>query len=263
MELKESFYTENATRFGRSRGGNDLVEHHWGNHEKSILFLSGFNKEDTPISDLLFRWKRDLFEAERYGGILGDFDLKTLKNKCKIRIIPILNPDSFKINQNGLLKNSELIENSLKSEGFYSKTSEIMKKNSIVDLNRNFNANWIKMRKENPKNDRFGSFPESEPEVAFFTARMKTNPPHSAVILRCGERALYYPTEATEKELREAIFLGHYASLSVSIALNTDGTPLQWLTDRGVKVIEVHLPPADPNHYPKLRDFLTMCAALT
>ena len=102
MELSETFYTENALRFGRSREGNDLVEHHWGNLEKSILFLSGFSEKDAPISDLLLRWKRDLFEAERYGGILGDFDLKTLKNKCKIRMIPILNPDSYKINQNGI-----------------------------------------------------------------------------------------------------------------------------------------------------------------
>ena len=243
MELNETFYTENATRFGRSRGGNDLVEHQWGNHETSILFLSGFTQEDAPISDLLFRWKRDLFEAERYGGILGDFDLKTLKNKCKIRMIPILNPDSYKINQNGLLKNSE---KPLESKNFTSKIPPIKKKHFEVDLNRNFNANWIKMRQKDPQNPRFGAFPESEPEVALLTARLKENLPKSAVILRKGERTLFHPSEATEKELREAVFLGHYASLSVALASDTDGTPLQWLTDRGVKAIEVHLPPTRP-----------------
>ena len=263
MKPNETFYPENATRFGRSRGGNDLVEHQWGNHEKSILFLTGFTEEDSPISDLLLRWERDLFEAERYGGILGDFDLKTLKNKCKIRMIPILNPDSYKINQNGLSKNFEKTENSLKSKDSYPIKPEIQKKTFIVDLNRNFNANWIKMRQKDPQNHRFGAFPESEPEVAFLTARLKEDLPKSAVILRQGEKALFHPSEATEKELREAVFLGHYASLSVTLASDTDGTPLQWLTDRGVKVIEAHLPPSTPNQYPKWRNFLTMCTALT
>lgn len=260
MELKEPFYTENATRFGRSRGGNDLVEHQWGTHKKSILFLSGFSEEDTPVSDLLLRWKRDLFEAERYGGILGDFDLKTLKNKCKIRMIPILNPDSYKINQNGLTKDSG---NSLELKKDTPNISPTKKKYFQVDLNRNFNANWVKMKQNDPQNHRFGAFPESEPEVAFLTARLKEALPESAVLLRQGERTLFHPLEATEKELREAVFLGHYASLSVTLASDTGGTPLQWLTDRGVKAIEVHLPPFDPGQYPKWRDFLTMCAALT
>lgn len=260
MELNETLHTENATRFGRSRRGNDLVEYQWGNHEKSILFLTGFTEKDAPISDLLLRWKRDLFEAERYGGTLGDFDLKTLKNKCKIRIIPILNPDSYKINQNGISENSK---KPLKSENFTSNISPIKKKYFEVDLNRNFNANWIKMRQKDPQNPRFGSFPESAPEVAFLTARLKENLPKSAVILRQGEPTLFHPAEATEKELREAVFLGHYASLSAALATDTDGTPLQWLTDRGVQVIEVHLPPFDSKQYPKWRNFLTMCAALT
>ncbi len=263
MEFRESFPPENATRFGRSRGGNDLMEYRWGTHEKSILFLSGFRQEDAPLSDLLFRWRRDLFEAERYGGILGDFDLKTLKNKCCVRIIPILNPDSYKINRNGLEYHSEELQYPLKSKDFYWNELKTSRKISSVDLNRNFNANWIKMREEHPRSSVIGAFPESEPEVAFLTARLKGNLPKSAVILRWGERALYYPWEATERELREAVFLGHYAALSATQASDTDGTPLQWLTDRGVKTVEVHLSPADSGQYTKTRDFLTMCAALT
>jgi hypothetical protein len=259
----ETFYPESTIRFGQSRGGNDLMEYRWGNHPKSILFLSGFTPNDTPLSILLLRWKNDLFEAERTGGILGDFDLKILKNKCSIRIIPSLNPDYCKINQNGLKHILQQSKLPLKSEDFIKKQFHNHAQSQVVDLNRNFNANWIKMKYETPQKHNGGDFPESEPEVAFFTARLKINLPHSAVILRQENRALYYPSEATEKELREVTFLGQYASLPTTLASDTNGTPFQWLTDRGVKVIEGHFSDASPDRYPKMRDFLTMCAALT
>ncbi len=262
-DFQDTFQAEKPLVFGRSRRGNDLEEYTWGGKEKSILFLSGFTSQDRPFSNLLFRWKRDLAEGEQYGGILGDFDLKTLKNKCRIRIIPILNPDAYEINRNGLRKNNHVCENSLQTEEKNSESKIILTNFRGVDLNRNFNANWLKMRQLTPQRNDIGTFPESETETAALTALLRKDLPRSTVILRHGEKELHYPNEATEKELREAVFLGHYASLSVSPARDTDGTALQWLTDRGVKVIEVCLPDADPKHYPKFRDLLTMCAALT
>lgn len=262
-DFQGMFQTEKPLVFGRSRRGNDLEEYQWGSKEKSILFLSGFTSEDRPLSQLLLRWKSNLAEEERYGGILGDFDLKTLKNKCKIRVIPILNPDAYEINQNGLSKNYSFDKKPLETNEKMPNSNIIRTNFRGVDLNRNFNSNWIKMRNENPQRNDIGTFPESETETAALTARLRKDLPRSAVILRYGERGLHYPKEATEKEIREAVFLGHYASLSVSPAAETDGTALQWLTDRGVKVIEVFLPGADPKQYPKLRDLLTMCAALS
>lgn len=262
-DFQNVFQTETPLRFGRSREGNDLEEYTWGDKEKSILFLSGFTSLDQPFSDLLFQWKSNLAEGELYGGILGDFDLKTLKNKCRIRIVPILNPDSYKINRNGIRNKNSFSENPLQTEEKNSESNILYTNSRGVDINRNFNANWIKMRQRNPQRSDLGPFPESETETASLTARLRKDMPRSAVVLRYGERGLFHPREATEKEIREAVFLGHYASLPVSPAQDTDGTALQWLTDRGVKVIEVLLPDADPKQYPKLRDLLTICAALT
>lgn len=261
--FEEMFQAEKPTVFGRSRMGNDLEEYQWGDKDKSILFLSGFTSEDRHLSDLLFRWKSHLAQAEEYEGILGDFDLKTLKSKCRIRLIPVLNPDAYEIYRNGLKKDSHFVENPLESEKNREECSVVLTNSRGVDLNRNFNANWIKMRQRNSHRQEFGAFPESETETASLTNRLRKDVPHKAVILRYGEKALHYPEQATAKEIRECVFLGHYAALPVSPAANTDGTALQWMTDRGINVIEIRLPGADPKNYPKLRDLLTMCAALT
>ncbi len=256
MNFQEIYPTEPPIVFGRTLSGKALEEYPWGDRDKSILFLSGFTPQDRPLSEMLFRFRHHLAEGEYYGGILGDFDLKILKNKCKIRLIPVLNPDAFNINQNGLIENQNLLKNSTKHSLMHTNARGI-------DLNRNFNANWIKMRTADPQRTDLGPFPESEPEVRALTARIRQNPPAGAVLLRWGERALHYPEKATPKELREAVFLGQYASLPVSPAQDTDGTALQWLTDRGIKTVELRLPEEDQKNYLKLRDLLTMCAALT
>ena len=95
---------EGTTVIGRSRMGRDIEELAWGDAAKSIVFLSGFGADDKPVSETLLRWKNHLDEADRYGGILGDFDLKNLRSKCRIRMIPVINPDCCKINQNGFCK---------------------------------------------------------------------------------------------------------------------------------------------------------------
>lgn len=257
------FRTEKPTVFGRSRLGKDLEEYQWGDQDKSILFLSGFTSEERPLSELLLRWKSHLSEAERYGGILGDFDLKSLKNKCRIRLIPIFNPDAYEINRNGLRNDHPFYGKLLKSKGNSADFSEIRTNLRGVDLNRNFNAGWMKMRQEDSRRDDLGPFPESETETASLTAHLRKDLPSSAILFRYGENALHYPEEATAKEIREAVFLGHYASLPVSPEKDTGGTALQWLTDRGVKAVEIRIADPDPKNYPKLRDLLTMCAALT
>lgn len=250
------FSAEEITVFGHSSQGQELAEHTWGNKDKSILFLSGFGAKDAPAAETLLRWKNHLCEAEKYGGILGDFNLKNLRNKCKIRIIPVFNPDCCKINRNGLQNTTKI--------------NEISKKINLdainhrgVDLNRNFNANWMKLYNTVQRKKGLSSFPESEPETAALTRYLKQNLPDCAVILRYGQNALLYPDQVTPKELKEAIFLGQYGHFPVKQALDADGTPLQWLTDRGVKVIELHCDDFSAARYTKLRDLFTMCAALT
>lgn len=251
----QSFFSKNTpTVFGKSRQGNDLTEYAWGEGEDSILFLSGFSTADRVLSEALLLWYRQLELSEEYGGILGDFDLKLLRNRCKARLIPLVNPDLCKINQNGIreiTKNTEISENSknlcINARG--------------VDLNRNFNANWIRFRNKDPRGETGGAFPESEAETAAVTGHLRRSPPKKAVILREGSPLLLYPERATSKELREAIFLGQYGGFSVQCATDTDATPFQWLSDRKTDVLEVHCDHTDPRN-PKLRDFFTMCAAL-
>ena len=257
------FFPEKSTVFGQSRGGCDLTEMIWGAGKNSILFLTGFCKEEAFLSRLLLQWRNDLSQQENRDGILGDFDLKLLKNKCTVHIVACINPDSFKINQNGISKKSGFSENTLKSSENSEKNLLFCKNLRGVDLNRNFNSNWIKLRRLNPYRTDLGAFPESEPETAYLTAHLKANFPRSAVLLRRGNSGIFVPMQATEKERREADFLGDYAGLSVSPAHDTDGTLLQWLTDRGCKALEVRINEIPHPQYPRFRNFLTMCAALT
>ncbi|MBO5248491.1 MAG: hypothetical protein J6B54_04245 [Clostridia bacterium] len=259
-DLQTPFPDEKPTVFGRSRMGNDLEEYRWGDQEKSILFLSGFTSADRPISQLLIQWKNHLKQAEKYGEAFGDFDLKSLKNKCRIRIIPVLNPDAYVLNQNGL-----------KEKGIFpSKTAKNPSIDSVIEtnyrgvnLNQNFNANWLKMRMEHPEKKDIGPFPESEAETASLTALLRKDLPRASVILRWQNPALRYPRQALPREVREAVFLGQYSALPVSPADDNDGTAFQWLSDRGVRVLEIGLNETSPKHYARWRDLLTMCAALT
>ncbi len=262
-EFPQIFSPGKPKVFGRSRMGRELEEYQWGDKDKSILFLSGFTAEDRPVSRLLLRWKNHLTEAEQYGGILGDFDLKALKNRCRIRLIPVLNPDCLIINRNGIQDPGIFSSDPLKIKDHKELNSVSETNLRGVNLYRNFNANWLKMKQAHPERRDLGPFPESESETASLTAHLRRDLPGAAVILRHGENALFYPDQATAKELREAVFLGHYAGLSVSPAPDAEGTPLQWLTHRGVKAIEVRLSVTEERQYPKLRDLLTMCAALT
>ncbi len=259
----DCFFPDKSTVFGRSRGGCDLTETAWGIGKNSILFLSGFSPNEAPLSRLLLQWRNDLSRQENRDGILGDFDLKLLKNKCTVHIVACINPDSFKINQNGIFKNERFSKNTLRSSENSENDLPSCKNLRGVDLNRNFNSNWIKLRQSNPYRTDIGAFPESEPETAYLAARLKANLPRSAVILRQGNSGIFFPTHATEKERREADFLGDYAGLSVSPAHATDGTLLQWLTDRGCKALEIRINEIPPHQYPRFRDLLTMCAALT
>ncbi|MBO5222811.1 MAG: hypothetical protein J6C26_10925 [Clostridia bacterium] len=245
-----------TTVYGHTGRGLPLQEYQWGNAEKSVLFLSGLHPADRPVSNLLLRWCSMLEEGCERGGILGDFNLNHLQKRCRIRLIPHLDPNIVKINRNGLSNIKENIESNVKPE-------EDRINFRGVNLNRNFNANWIKMKKRDPLRIDCGLFPESEAEVACFVRRMKEDPPLGAVILRQGQGVLFYSLQATQKEQKEAFFLGQYGGFSVQEAFDTDGTALQWLTDRGVKTVEVGLSPKQIEQKVKMRDFLTMCAALT
>lgn len=262
-EFPGAFSTEHPILFGKSRMGRDLQEYCWGTNERSIIFLSGFSSEDRPLSEMLLRWKYHLTESEEYGGILGDFDLKSLRSKCRIRIFPILNPDAFEINRNGLKKENPFYDVLLKSKENSTDFSVIRTNLRGVNLNRNFNANWLKMRKDHPDWESIGPFPESEVETAAITSFLRKDLPSSAVILTHGDSGLFYPEEATHREIREAVFLGQYGGLPVTKASHTEGTSLQWFTDRGVKTIEIKIFDTSPAQYTKLRNLLTMCAALT
>lgn len=228
-------------------------EHILGDMDKSILFLSGLSPEDLPLSLGLQKWFFHICNEKNSDG----FDLDHLKKRCRIRVIPALDEFSLKLNQNGIRKN----ENNCKN----TKNQPDQRLNHRgVNLNRNFNANWLRMIRESPGRTDCGPFPESESAVAAAVRKIKENPPESALILMHGQNALYYPEEATEKEQKEAFFLGRYAALTVRCATDTTGTALQWLTDRGIKALELRWKGEITDRFPKtLRNLLLMCAALT
>lgn len=256
--FSDRFSGTSTVIFGRTRQGLPLEEHVWGNQDKSILFLSGLSPKDAPLSQALLRWERDLIQGEMYGGILGDFDLKSLKERCRIRLIPYLDPEIKNSNRIGIGNTEEKLRN----QRYYKGLIPVEETNERgVNLNRNFNSNWIKLRKMSPERTDCGPFPESEGEVYAFSRRIREALPTGAVVLRSGQNCLFYPEQTTPKELKEAVFLGQYAALPLRRAEESDGTAFQWLHDRGIKTLEIRI--EDPSRsYEKLKNLLTMCAAL-
>ena len=244
-------YNSNAEfPFAKAKNTEERI---WGDMEKSILFVSGFSEEDRLVASTLDTWFSNLTQAHFKGKKPGGFDLDHLKNQCRIRVLPMLkNPES------------DLRRNSTENEGKNKEKSFIEAQKSAVDLNRNFNTNWIRLKNSPTHRDKCGPFPESEGAVASFARRIKADTPSAAVILRHGKNALFYPPQATSKEQKEALFLGQYRSVPVYRAVDTDGTALQWLTDRGIKALELHQDETFLHrHGESLGNFLLMCAALT
>ena len=220
--------------FGESRGGKKLEEYQWGDQDKSILFLSGFAPQDAPAAELLRSWIQQLAQ----GKITSKFNLNSLKSRCRIRCIPLLNPDRCKINRIGI---DDIFEKRFEINKNRQNSPQTAEKNRLVDLNRNFNADWIKMHRENPRRTDLGPFPESEPETAALTRRMKGDLPAAAVILRYGENVVYYPPQATERERREALLLSRAGGLRCARKDDGEGSALLWLTGRGVKAVEIEM----------------------
>lgn len=253
----------NAHTYGKTWMGAPLEEYRWGDRETSAVFVSGFTSSDRPLCELLSRWHRDLTQAMEYGGILGDFNLKNLKPRCCVRVCPCINADALEISEKGISPDHPFAG---KLRGSRLNSADLTKIGTNlrgVDLNRNFNADWISYRQDHPERNDLGNFPESEAETGAFCSRMRSEPPAAALIFRIGENAVFHSEEATAEELREASFLGQYADLPVHPAPDPRGSALQWFTQSGIKAFEIHLSPIDSEQsYPRLRDLLTMTAAL-
>jgi len=239
---------------GKNRNGLAIREHVWGTGLRSVLFLSGFADPDRPCGQALLRWKGAVLAGENGDGTLEGFDLKSLKNRCRIRLLPHLDPDTAELNRNGIQTIDKSFENTGNSENLFLNRRG-------VDLNRNFSSNWIRMKMEDPSRTDCGLFPESEPEAAVLTADLRRDPPHAALVIRAGRTGIFYPEQATAKEVREAFFLGRYANLPVSREKDADGSIQQWMTFRGIKVLTLHLQQIPPEQ--TLYRLFCMYAALT
>ena len=243
---------QNTTLYGRTAEGLPLTERSLWSGEKSILFVTGFCPADRALSQETETWIQDLEHAEKRGDSFLGFDLKSLKKKGKIRLISKVDPNLDKIYRNGINDSTKNVDKNAFSENiFYNRRG--------VDLYRNFGSDWMKLHRDPVRKFHCGPFPESETEVAALTSLLRKDPPHAALILRHGKRGLFYPLQATEEEVREARFLARFASVSLSPCRDAEGSALQWLTDRGIKALELREEEEAPFHLQKL---LTMVVAL-
>ena len=243
---------QNVTLYGRTAEGLPLTERSLWSGEKSLLLITGFCPADRALSQETEAWIRDLEGAEKRGDSFLGFDLKFLKKKGKIRLVSKVDPSIDKIYRNGINKSDKNIDTNAFSENTsYNRRG--------VDLYRNFGSDWLKLHRDPLHKLHCGPFPESETEVAALTSRVRKDPPHAALILRRGTRGLFYPLQATEEEIREARFLARFASISLFPCRDAEGTVLQWLTDRGIKALELREEEGSPFYLQKL---LTMCVAL-
>lgn len=253
----------NTVCFGRTRTGNELTEFRIGTGARSVLFLCGFSEKDAPLSALLSTWGELLCDGSDY----GEIDRDALNGRCCIRLIPVLNPDCVKINRFGIFKNSE---ESWRNAVFTQNISAFSAKTKRVDLNRNFNSDWIALRNGGISCDSCGPFPESEAEVHALCRHVKADPPNGAMILRYGRNALYRSSRCKKEDYGLLRLAARYAALPFLCAEDEAGSALGWFADRSVRTAQValslprkeaHGTPADREIHRLFALFTALCTA--
>lgn len=254
-----------------------------GHGQKVTLYCGAHHAQEWVTTQLLMRFIEDFSEADKNGGIYRGYKTSQVLDKCKIVIVPMLNPDGVELGMHGISKEHPFYERLLRlnngSDDFSSWQANIRG----VDLNHNYNAGWGEAKMLERQYGIFGGgptryggeYPESEPETAAMCRYVRTNPVDTVVALHSQGEEIYYdfegytPPEAMQKAQIISKITGYKLSRPEGIAAG--GGFKDWFIDKFDRpgyTLEVGLgknplPISDfASIYSKLNDFFIMLPML-
>ncbi len=157
---------------GKSVLGRDIYSISLGSGKKRILFAAAFHGNERITAPLVLKFTLDLAAAASDNVNICGVSARAALNKCRLTVIPQINPDGCEISLHGAPAAGRLADFVYGlCGGDFSKYSANARG---VDINHNFNAGWEKLRRLEREAGIYGpSFkqyggprPESEPETA-------------------------------------------------------------------------------------------------
>ncbi len=145
-----------------------------GNPARTVLYFGGVHGREWITSLLLMRFAEDLLQSYSRRAKVCGMEVCRLLDAKGVVIVPSLNPDGVEISINGAERAGLSPELTGEEAALCAGTSRRWKSNARgVDINRNFDADWAKMRDIAAEQGIIGpsaggwggKSPESEPET--------------------------------------------------------------------------------------------------
>jgi g-D-glutamyl-meso-diaminopimelate peptidase len=168
---------------GKSVDNRELYKITVGNGSNHVIYNGAHHANEWITSLLLMKWVENFLEVYSRRGYIRGYNIEKIWNSTTIDIIPMLNPDGVELVINGpdyvSTKKEQLISLNDGNENFSNWKANI----NGVDLNRNYDADWIEYKKLErefgvlgPGPSLYaGDKPESEPESSALASYTRYN----------------------------------------------------------------------------------------
>lgn len=268
---------------GKSFLENDILCVTLGKGKKTVLYCGTHHAQEWITAQLLMRFIEDFCNADANSGYYHGYKTSMILDKCKLYIVPMLNPDGVEIGMYGADEDHPLYERILRMNRGSTDFSTWQSNARGVDLNHNYNAGWGEAKMLEREYGIFGAgptryggeYPESEPETVAMCRFVRTEHPDMVVAFHSQGEEIYYdfegysPPDALQKAQIMSKTTGYKLSKPEGIA--AAGGFKDWFIDKFDRpgyTIEIGkgenpLPLSDFDHiYLKLADFFAMTPLL-
>ena len=222
----------NETVIGTSVQGRTITAYHFGTGDTELLFIGGIHGG--------YEWNTSLVAYEAMDYLKANPDV--IPSNLKVTVIPVLNPDGlFKVaGTEGRFTASDISSSqTVQTSGRFN--------GNTVDLNRNFDCDWIAEGKWQNTNVSGGTEAFSEPESQAIKSYIESNKPVAVVTWFSAAGGVYASnchngvskeTNAIMKTFADASGYPAYASFDF-YAITGDMT--NWLAKIGTPAISILL----------------------
>lgn len=149
---------------GQSVEGRNIHALKLGTGEQSIVLDASLHAREHMTTNVLMEMIDQYTLSFLTGGVIGSYNVHALLNEVSIWFVPMVNPDGVTLVQRGLssIQNQQEVLRLNNGSTNFSRWKANIRG---VDLNRNFDARWYGLSKQNPSWEMYqGPQPLSEPE---------------------------------------------------------------------------------------------------
>jgi g-D-glutamyl-meso-diaminopimelate peptidase len=173
--LQEKYDFLNSEVIGSSLCGQKILGLKIGNAENMILFACAFHGMEWLTSLVILKFLDTLCGYIHNNENVYGIDIAECLENRGLYIIPCVNPDGVEISLTGKCADKKF--ESIIDKVSRGKTTDWQSNARGVDINHNFDANWLKLHTleklnkiSGPAKTRYGGkYPESEPETRAIT----------------------------------------------------------------------------------------------